>query len=178
MNLAVPDVCKTPPAMAPVPYPNMAMAVAARPNVKKLMISGLLAQNFGTQTMISNGDNPGVGLGVISQSVMGPSRWVTGVSNVFVEKLLATRVADSTAQNRRNAVGKCVMPGQTKVLLIGAASGGGGAGKGKGAGKGGNKGKSGTSGSANKGKSGDNAGKASRNQSKNGNRARKQEDVP
>ncbi|MDQ0013243.1 hypothetical protein J2W23_001622 [Variovorax boronicumulans] len=72
VGLAFPDVCKTPPAL-PIPYPNFALGPTALPNAWNILYSGTPVHNMATTTPITNGDNAGVLMGVVLQTVMGPS---------------------------------------------------------------------------------------------------------
>ncbi len=139
MDLAFPDLCKTPPALIPIPYPNFALGPMGIPNAWNILLMGMPAHNLLTTIPLSNGDNPGLALGLISPSVMGPSRHITCVPNVLFKCIPATRLTSLAVQNRCNALGARVIPSQVKVVLLGAGSGKGGAAKkGAAAAKGGN----------------------------------------
>lgn len=138
MDLAFPDICKTPPALLPVPYPNFALGPMGIPNAWNILLMGMPAHNLLTTIPLSNGDNPGLALGLISPSVMGPSRHITCVPNVLFKCIPATRLTGLAVQNRCNALGMRVIPSQIKVLLLGAGGGAAGlAGKGASGAKGG-----------------------------------------
>ena len=72
MNLAFPDVCMTPPFAIPIPYPNIDLGLTAVPTALNVLIVGGPAHNMMTMGTISNGDNAGVMMGVMSGMVMGP----------------------------------------------------------------------------------------------------------
>ena len=74
MDLAFPDVCKTPPFAIPIPLPNIALSVTAVPTVFNQFIVGMPAHNLMTMDAISNGDEAGAMGGVASQLIIGPSR--------------------------------------------------------------------------------------------------------
>ena len=120
MDMAFPDVCLTPvgPAVVPVPYPNIAMAPTAIPNQTIVSIMAMPAHNLGTTTPQTNGDNAGVGLGVASGLVMGPSRHLTGAFSVLFGGMPATRLTSMSLQNSTNAPGARLVPSQTVVLLL------------------------------------------------------------
>ncbi len=120
MDMAFPDVCLTPagPAMVPVPYPNIAMSPTAIPSQMIVMIMAMPAHNLGTITPMTNGDNAGVGLGVASGMVMGPSRHTTAAFTVLFGGMPATRLTSMTMQNSTNAVGARLVPSQPTVLLL------------------------------------------------------------
>ena len=130
MNMAMPDVCKTPappppvgPGMIPIPYPNMANLPMAIPPTACLtvLISGGPAHNLLTTTPISNGDNPGVLGGVASQVFMGPSKHILGAFTTLVGGMPATRsFMDMTGQNGivMNAPGTTLVPSQFTVMIM------------------------------------------------------------
>ncbi|RQO44129.1 type VI secretion protein [Variovorax sp. KBW07] len=117
LDLAFPDVCKTPPAI-PIPYPNIALGPTAIPNAWNILFMCAPAHNLATVTPLTNGDNAGVTLGVISPSVMGPSRHVTGSFTVLLKGSPATRMTSLSVQNRSNALGMRIVPSQFKVLML------------------------------------------------------------
>ena len=120
MDLAFPDVCLTPagPAVAPVPYPNIAMAPMAIPTVFNVLIEGGLAHNLATTVPLTNGDNAGVAMGVASGTVMGPSRHLTGAFSLLMGGVPITRLSSMSLQNNTNAPGARIVPSQTKVLVL------------------------------------------------------------
>jgi hypothetical protein len=91
------------------------MAVNA---VYKVLVGGAPAHNLNTEIPMSNGDNAGVNMGVASGRVMGPSRCTTGATSVLMGGMPATRLTSATLQNGTNAVGACIVPSQTKVLIL------------------------------------------------------------
>ncbi len=124
MDTGFPDVCLTPappaPAPIPIPYPNIAMGPTANPATActKILIMGMPAHNLGTTVPMTNGDNPGVSLGVASGRVMGPSRHLTGAFTVLFQGKPATRLTSASLQNGTNVPGMRIVPSQTKVLLL------------------------------------------------------------
>ncbi|WP_028321013.1 DUF4150 domain-containing protein [Desulfatiglans anilini] len=123
MDMAFPDVCLTPAPPAPpipVPYPNIAMGPTANPGTacKKTFIMCMPAHNLGTMIPMTNGDNPGVSMGVASGTVMGPQRHLTGAFTVLFEGMPATRLTSASIQNSTNAPGMRLVPSQTKVILL------------------------------------------------------------
>ncbi len=120
IDTAFPDVCLTPtPAgPVPVPYPNIAVGTTAIPNAPTVLFSGAPAHNLGTVIPMTNGDNPGLALGVASGVVMGPSRHVTGAFTVLVKGLPASRMTSVSIQNSTNAPGCRLVPSQAKILLL------------------------------------------------------------
>ncbi|MBQ4125765.1 MAG: DUF4150 domain-containing protein, partial [Desulfovibrio sp.] len=59
----VPDTCDTPSptGVTPIPYPNIAQATTTDPSsaCTKVMVSGGLALNLGSKTLLSSGDEAG-----------------------------------------------------------------------------------------------------------------------
>ena len=118
VDLAIPDVCKTPPAMVPMAYPNTALAPMGVPAVYNVLLCAAPAHNMATTVLQTNGDNLGVGCGMVSPTVMGPSRHVTGASTVLFGGMPVTRLSSVTIQNTANAPGMRITPSQTKVLVL------------------------------------------------------------
>ncbi len=122
MDMGFPDVCLTPappsPAPVPIPYPNIAMGPMGVPPVAKILYMATPAHNMGTSIPLSNGDNPGVALGVASGLVMGPQRHVTASFTILLCGLPATKMTSVAIQNNTNCPGARIVPSQTKVLLL------------------------------------------------------------
>jgi hypothetical protein len=120
MDLGFPDVCLTPvgPAVVPIPYPNIAMGPTAIPSQTTVMIMAMPAHNLETVTPLTNGDNAGVGMGVASGMIMGPSRHLTGSFSVLFGGVPATRLTSMSLQNSTNAPGVRMVPSQAAVLLL------------------------------------------------------------
>jgi len=127
MNMAMPDVCKTPApppvGMVPIPYPNMAQLAVALPVTAclKVLISGGFAHNLLTTIPVSNGDEAGVLGGVVSQVFIGPSKHLMGSTSVLYGGMPATRsFVDMTGQNGMapNAMGTTLVPSQFKVMIM------------------------------------------------------------
>ena len=118
-DFAFPDVCLTPsPAPVPVPYPNIALGPMGVPGVYNVLFDCAPAHNLNTVIPLSNGDNPGVELGVASGMVMGPSRHLTGAFTVLVGGAPVSRLTSMTMQNSTNTVGARIVPSQTKILVL------------------------------------------------------------
>ncbi len=119
-DLGFPDVCLTPlgPVPVPVPYPNIAAGPTAVPSQATVFIQAAPAHNMATVTPMTNGDNAGVGEGVASGVVMGPSRHLTGAFSVLFVGAPATRLTSITLQNSTNAPGARLVPSQPTVLLL------------------------------------------------------------
>ncbi|MBR0681734.1 DUF4150 domain-containing protein [Roseomonas eburnea] len=119
MDFAFPDVCITPAVPpVPIPYPNIAMGPTAIPNQFSTLVLGAPMHNMGTTIPMTNGDNPGVLLGVASGTVMGPSRHLLGSFTTLIEGMPATRLTSMSLQNSTNIPGCRVVPSQTLVLIL------------------------------------------------------------
>lgn len=120
IDLGFPDVCRTPTPAGPVPipYPNIALGPMGVPAAYHILFMGTPAHNLRTTVVLTNGDNAGVGLGVVSGSVMGPSRHITGAFTTLVGGAPATRLTSMSLQNRTNCRGARVVPSQLKVLIL------------------------------------------------------------
>ena len=70
--------------MAPIPYPNIAMAPMGVPAAYTILFVCAPAHNLSTMIPLTNGDNAGVAMGVASGTVMGPSRHLTGAFTVLL----------------------------------------------------------------------------------------------
>lgn len=119
-DMGFPDVCLTPagPAVAPIPYPNIAMAAMGVPAAYTVLFVCAPAHNMSTLIPLTNGDNAGVAMGVASGTVMGPSRHLTGAFTVLLQGMPATRLTSMSLQNSTNCPGARIAPSQTKVLLL------------------------------------------------------------
>lgn len=122
MNLGFPDVCKTPvgPVIVPIPYPNISQTTMAIPNIVNQFIMCMPVHNLMTMVPMSNGDEPGVAMGVVSSMIMGPTRHMLGSFKVFRSVMPATRMLDMTGQNGAslNIPGLTLSPSQVKVLYL------------------------------------------------------------
>jgi hypothetical protein len=119
IDLGFPDVCLTPmPAPVPIPYPNIAMGPMGVPAAYNVLFMATPAHNMATTVVMTNGDNPGVAMGVASGMVMGPSRHLTAAFTVLVGGMPATRMTSVALQNSTNCPGMRLVPSQVKVILL------------------------------------------------------------
>lgn len=120
MDLAFPDVCLTPTPAGPIPipYPNIALGPTAIPGQVKVLNCFTPAHNMATVIPLSNGDNPGVAMGVASGMVMGPARHLTAAFTILVGGTPATRMTSVAIQNSTNAPGCRIVPSQPRVILL------------------------------------------------------------
>ena len=118
-DFGFPDVCMTPtPAPVPIPYPNLALGPMGVPAAYNVLFMCTPAHNMATTIPLTNGDNPGVALGVASGLVMGPQRHLTAAFTVLVGGIPATRLTSVGLHNSTNCPGMRIVPSQVKVLLL------------------------------------------------------------
>lgn len=96
------DFCKTPTPGGPVPmpYPNVAPTIVPGPGIctKTLSIATpIYTKN--SKIGLSNGDQPGVALGVVSSKIMGMVEMTMTSSDVEAEGGGVARTLDSTNAN-------------------------------------------------------------------------------
>ena len=125
ISFAFPDICKVPAPpipFIPTPFPNIAsgpLVVPPTASLKVLMSAGP-AHNVMSMVPISNGDEAGVLMGMVSQMIMGPCQHVMGSTNLLVGGLPGTKMTMPTKQNGMvpNAMGTTLVPSQFKVLTM------------------------------------------------------------
>ena len=124
MNSGAPDVCLTPAFGGPIPiaYPNMSTGTMANPATTTLTVltDGMPSFNQMTMITLSQGDEGGVNLGVVSGMVMGPTTFIQGSATVFKEGALSQRLTSVTGHNgiSMNCPGTAVAPSQVTVLIL------------------------------------------------------------
>ncbi len=122
MNFAFPDVCNVPTPVGPIPtpFPNIAVSFTHVPSQFQVIIGGGLAENLLTTGTISNGDQAGLAMGLVSGLIMGPDRPITCSVKTFYGGIPATRLTSLQGQNGMlpNMVGASLTPAQVCVLLI------------------------------------------------------------
>ena len=95
------------------------MAVMPADN-RNVLYGGTPALNLLSTNVMSQGDDPGVALGVVSHLVMGPTRPVTGAFTVLTSRIPSTRLTSVNLHNLFNAPGMATSPRgfQLSVLLL------------------------------------------------------------
>ncbi len=98
------DICKTPappaPAPIPIPYPNIAMTATPGPGyTTKTLVMGTPMYTKKSKTAISNGDQPGVAMGLISNKIMGMCQAIMSSMDVKAEGGGVVRTMDTTLSN-------------------------------------------------------------------------------
>ncbi len=115
------DVCKTPSPAGeiPVPYVNIGMLSSCVLTVAKVLIGMKETVVLGSMIVPSKGDEPGVGLGVASQMVMGPIKFQTYSSKVYAQGRPMVFHTAVTGHNGTvaNTIGSQTLPSQLKVLV-------------------------------------------------------------
>lgn len=120
--LAFPDVCKvpTPGGPVPTPFPNTGQMALALPGSLKVLIVGSPAINKKCKISLTEGDEGGVAMGVQSNTIKGPAKFLNGSLKVRIQGSPAQRLGDFTSHNKDNAPvgGFVVAPSQNKVLIM------------------------------------------------------------
>ncbi|WP_018693805.1 DUF4150 domain-containing protein [Algicola sagamiensis] len=122
INMALPDVCKTLVGIAvvPIPYPNIAMTSTAIPNIFNQFTMAMPDHNQMTIVPMSNGNEAGVLLGLVSNLIIGPCMHLLGSFTVFKSVMPATKMLALTGQNGIlvNIPGTTLSPCQVKVIIL------------------------------------------------------------
>ena len=122
MNLAFPDACVTPGVPAPVPYPNISMTSTALPptTAMTVLVGGTPSLNMMSEIPLSNGDEAGVNLGVVSGMIMGPTSYVMGSEVLMIEGVPSVKLTSETGQNGEsmNTEGVCIVPSQEVMIVL------------------------------------------------------------
>lgn len=96
------DVCKTPTPGGPVPmpYPNVAAAATMGPGyTTKTLELGTPMWTKKGKSALSNGDQPGVALGIVSNKIMGMCEITMASTDVDAEGGGVSRTLDNTNSN-------------------------------------------------------------------------------
>ncbi len=116
------DTCKTPTPGGPVPmpYPNIAMLMTANPSTadSKVLVLGMPVLNAKSEIPLTNGDNPGVVGGVVSNMVMGACKFKSSSMKVSYNGKAAVHLTCQTGHNgsgNPNAMGAVTVPSQTML---------------------------------------------------------------
>ena len=121
MHVAMPDVCLTPAphgAHVPVAYCNQATPAMGVDAAENVLFAGAPAHHLGTSVPVTNGSQAALGGGVVSSTVMGSSRTVTGATTVLTDGIPAARLGSATLANSTNCTGATLAPSQLKVVLL------------------------------------------------------------
>jgi len=117
MDLGFPDVCKTP--VPPIPYPNMALGPMTIPVAFNILLMGLPAHNMMSIRPVTLGDQAGIGLGLVSQTIIMKQNHITGAFTYILRGTPATRVTSIGPTNLINCpLSVRIVPSQFKELLL------------------------------------------------------------
>ena len=121
MSFSFPDVCKVVVGVAIIllPFPNMGMASSHIPSVYNHYIGGGMVHNLLTFGTISNGDEAGTAMGVVSNMIIGPDQYILGSFKVFHSVTPASRQTSLTTNNSYNMIGLVLVPSLNVVILLG-----------------------------------------------------------
>ncbi|WP_031482719.1 DUF4150 domain-containing protein [Maridesulfovibrio frigidus] len=125
MDMGFPDVCLTPvgPVPVPIPYPNIAESATTAPAAYNVLIDCMPTLNQVSLGLVSEGDEPGVEMGVVSHLESGQTEYLVGCITIMADGLPAQRLTSVTGQNclavLPNAPGMCICPSQVTVLTLG-----------------------------------------------------------
>lgn len=122
-NLAFPDTCLTVvgPAVAPIPYPNLATATTAMPVMPQVIMAVAPAHTMMSSEPLTNGDQTGISGGgaVVGGGVSLPSRSMLGCVGINIGFLPARNSFKPTMQDNLNAPGVTgLVPCQPFVLML------------------------------------------------------------
>lgn len=122
LSLAFPDVCKIPTPVGPVPIPllNLKLSSTRLPMVFNVLIGFGMTLNIFAMSTVSNGDEAGVAMGLVSNQIVGPGRPVLCSIKIFMGCAPVTRMCAVTMQNGMvpNAPGVTLSPGQVRAVAI------------------------------------------------------------
>ena len=98
------DICKTPvppaPAPVPLPYPNIAVTATMGPGyTTKTLVMATPMYTKNSKMALSNGDQPGVAMGLVSNKIMGMCEVVMASTDVEAEGGGVARTLDKTLSN-------------------------------------------------------------------------------
>lgn len=118
----IPDVCKTPTPTGPVPIPyiNLFQCNMVPPSkaCTKVYFAGSPALHVKSQTPNSNGDEPGVNGGVVSNKFIGKGEFILGSFRVKLEGKSAVTQGSLTKHNNGNTTGIASTAAQAKVDIL------------------------------------------------------------
>lgn len=119
-SLGFPDVCKTPtPAgSVPIPYPNTAEEPLNMPFMPGVFYGCGPAHTVSGVTELSEGDEPGVAMGVASGEDSGPEKTMLPSMTVFVNGQPVDKMTSPTTHNGNNAIGAKLVPSQVVTMTL------------------------------------------------------------
>jgi Domain of unknown function (DUF4150) len=122
MLFGAPDVCKVPVLGAPVPMPmvNIGLTPTAVPTQMVVFTMCMPSHNMMTMIDLTEGDEPGIEGGLISQLDMATAECEMGSTNLFLGGPPAIKLTSPTGQNGivPNAPGAVIVPSQILFLSL------------------------------------------------------------
>lgn len=122
MMFAIPDVCKVPvgPVIVPTPLVDIGLTPMAVPTQVTVLTMCMPSHNVTTEVILTEGDEPGILMGIISQLDMGTARCETFSINLFLGGPPATKMTSMTGQNGivPNAPGAVLSPSQIVFIAL------------------------------------------------------------
>lgn len=120
VSFVFPDLCKTPTPVGPIPipYPNVAQSLTAAKGTKKVKADG---QSLCIKHSIfarSNGNEPGVGGGIISGRNMERAQFVSSSLTVSAEGKKVCRAFDLVLHNKMNTFPTPVIQPPLPVVVV------------------------------------------------------------
>jgi len=120
---AFPDVCKTPTpgGPVPIPYPNFGQVMTCQKTASKVKFSNMQVATKKSEMPMSQGDEPGVAGGVVSNVNMNKVLYRKCSSKVKAMGNQVAQLTSMTGQNGSNAnmpAGMQIAPSQTNVLVM------------------------------------------------------------
>lgn len=107
MSMVFPDVCKTPvpPAVVPIPYPNIGKSSDTSQGTTKVEADGNMVMVKGAKYMMSAGDEAGSVGGIISGVFKQECEYLMYSFNVMLEGKNVCRMSDPLWHNKKNICG-------------------------------------------------------------------------
>jgi hypothetical protein len=107
MNIAFPDVCKTPTPAGPVPipYPNIGKSSDASAGPPTVKVDGCMPMVKGAKYVVTTGDEAGSAGGVISGGIKGEAEFMMYSFDVKYEGKNVCRLGDPLFHNKKNIMG-------------------------------------------------------------------------
>ena len=107
MSIVFPDVCKTPSPAGPIPipYPNIGKSSDTSSGPTKVKVDGQMPMTKGAKYMMTSGDEAGVAMGVISNSIKGVAEFMLYSFDVKFEGKNVCRLGDPMFHNKKNIMG-------------------------------------------------------------------------
>ena len=123
MNMGFPDVCLTPVVVpVPIPYPNISQTATCADPLPGVLMECLPSMNLMSTCELSEGDEAGSLLGVVSHMISGPTMYIVGSTGVLIDGAPAQRLTSVTGQNAMevlpNTPGVTIVPSQETVLCL------------------------------------------------------------